>query len=85
MKASKENVCVYIKNNAHLKKAEDLIIKYNQKHLIDESTFFLDTDGVTEYNYLYFGKATKDWGLGRDNDKTIITLSELEEILKHES
>lgn len=82
---TKQNVCVFIENEEQLEEAKELLIKYNQKDLIDENHFFLDTDGETEYNFLYFEIVTRDWGLGMSKYKTIITLLELEEILKHES
>ena len=79
MKASKEEVCVFIENKTQLNKAKKLIKKYNGN--IDETVFFLSNK---DEDFLQYFQADENWGLAYQSDETQITLLELEEILKHE-
>lgn len=86
MKLTKENVCVFIEDEAQLEQARELLVRYNER--IDERTFYLMVG--TELNFLQIDRK-KQWTLGSKplghnklcKLKEQITLTELEQILKH--
>jgi hypothetical protein len=81
MKLTKENVCVFIENEAQLEEARKMLEKYDER--IDEKLF--EFDGFDE-NYLVFSKIDKDWFnsyyIPFNYNQEPITLQQLEEILK---
>ena len=77
MKLTKQNVRVFIKNEAQLQEAKKLLEIYNQP--IFERWFNLEYD----FYYLFFDGI--DWWIGSNDTKELITLSELETILKNEA
>lgn len=81
MKLNKENFCVYIENEAQLQQARELLLKHNEK--IDKDIPFTFEGWL---RWLKFYKANSSWyiGLRQKHFSTEVTLSELEEILKHE-
>ena len=79
MNLTKEQVCVFIRDEEHLKKSSRLLKRCNEK-IANDSSFGLSGD-ISDWNYLYFNLGFKNWGLGRKNGHEI-TLSELEIILK---
>lgn len=81
MNLRKENVCVFIENEEHLKKSSRLLQRYKEK-IANDSSFGLSGD-ISDWNYLYFNLGFKNWGLGRKNGREI-TLSELETILMNQ-
>ena len=82
MKLDKRNVCVFIENEAQLQQAEDILYDNNQPIARDES--FSYTWRMPEWNYLIYQPFFMSWSVGMCNSKNLITLAELEEILKGE-
>lgn len=79
MKIDKTNVCVFIENEAHLQQAKELLYRYGEATCHD---YFKMTPW--EYcNKISLMRMDNKWRVG-NSDKTQITLSELEEILKEE-
>ena len=84
MKVTKENICVYIEDEAQLEKAREILDRYGEGDKIDENTFTITNFDLSS-NYMYYGIEGKDWGLGwKPSNSTKITLEQLEEILKGE-
>lgn len=85
MKLNKENVCVFIENEAQLQEAKELLEKYGQTQGDEESMAFIY--GRKKHHYLtYLDNKDDYWYLSIGIfQRELITLSELEEILKHES
>ena len=78
MKLSKENVCVYIENEAQLQGAKELLEKQGEE-IAEDGTFKLTNDNENYLNLYIDNK----WFLGSNQVFfNQITLSELETILK---
>jgi len=77
MKLTKENVCVFIKDETQLEEARKMLEKYGE---IIDNYFFRLTQ--SEDNFLQYFPIDNDWGLAYQADETQITLQQLEEILK---
>ena len=80
MKLSKQNVCVFIENEAQLQEAKELLEKYGEE--IDDTMFY-----ITKWkscNYASKWRLDGKWRIS-NSERNQITLSELEEILKNES
>lgn len=80
MKLDKTNVCVFIEDEAHIQQAREVLERYG---------YFLSEDGTSELtndsnDYMYYNELYKDFCLGAKLGMKVITLSELEEILKEE-
>ena len=81
MKLTKENVCVFIENEAQLQQAREVLEKYGEK--VCKTTFFLSYD--KNGDNLQFSHADIDWYLSSIIlNRKLITLTELGEILKGE-
>lgn len=77
MKLTKENVCVFIEDEAQLEKARELLVKYGQR--IFEMWF-----NLIDSNHLSYDADDDDWFMitsSMANDRNQITLTELEKIL----
>lgn len=77
MKLTKENVCVFIEDEAQLEQARELLVKYNQR--IFEMWF-----NLIDSNNLAYDCDDDDWFMitsSMANDRNEITLTELEKIL----
>lgn len=85
MKLTKDKVCVFIENEAQLQEAKELLEKYGQTQGDEESMAFIY--GGKKHHYLtYFYNEDDYWYLSIEAFKhELITLSELEEILKNEA
>lgn len=81
MKLTKENVCVFIEDEAQLKQARELLVKYEQ-------TIFHFWMNLVDGNYLIYDSEANDWWIASSeyliDKRTKITLTELEQILKDE-
>jgi hypothetical protein len=75
MKLTKENVCVFIDNEAQLEEARKMLDEYGEK--VDTSTFDLSA-----FNHVQFDTYEQDWFVCDEDGLKIITLKQLEEILK---
>jgi len=77
MKLTKQDVCVFIENEAQLQEARELLERYGEKH-----RFFYEPK---EDNFMSLNGSVK-WGIyGYKMDhEYLITLTELETILKEE-
>lgn len=76
----KQDVCVYIKNEAQLKEARELLEKYGEKESNDSNAMDFVYARI-KHNYLT--KFCDGWFMSRYHwNETQITLSELEGILK---
>ncbi len=84
MKLSKENVCVFIEDESHLKEARELLERCGEA--IFQPVFHLSNKANPHKNYLYYNTIVRNhaWGLGLPTKRKQITLPELEEILKSE-
>ena len=80
MALTKQNVCVFIENEAQLNEAKELLEKHGEE-IAEDGTFRLTSKSE---NYLQLFVGDKKWCLLTKWRKQI-TLSELEEILKNES
>jgi len=78
MKLTKENVCVFIEDEAQLEQARELLVKYKQKTF---SIWFNLRNG----NHLIYDKHDNDWFIVTSSalisEKTITQFTELEKIL----
>lgn len=81
MNFTKEDVCVFIENEAQLEEARELLEKHGKT--IDEDSFYLSEN--VQYNYMYNAWGSL-WALGEctEDEEPRITLSELETILKQQ-
>lgn len=80
MKLTKENVCVFIKDEAQLEQARELLYKYGCG--IDESIDLFKMLKRNGWLYLQLYDSPKEWFFSKRNNKYLITLTELEQILK---
>lgn len=80
MKLSKNEVFVFIENEAHLQHARELLERYGEKPCFH--TFTLGKE--KSMRYMYFNQFTRDWEIYIKTHEKQITLSELEQILKDE-
>jgi hypothetical protein len=85
MKLTKENVCVFIENEAQLEEARQLLEKYGEDLATFEYAFDLIYHDL-RYPYLRLHDFRKDWFLSNRIhwNQTQITIRQLEEILKEE-
>jgi len=79
MKLTKENVCVFIENEAQLEEARKMLVKYNEL-ITKDGTFNLTS--IKYYDYLQILTLSDEWYCASKDDKNEITLQQLEEILK---
>jgi hypothetical protein len=77
MKLTKENVCVFIDNEAQLKEARKMLEKHGEK-IATDGTFSLSSDLKWQYIRFDFG----NWWLADRCRFNEITIQQLEEILK---
>lgn len=80
MTLNKQNVCVFIENEAQLQQAKELLEKYGEK--ICERVFYLSNNNE---DFLQLFLLSKEWGLSYISNEIQITLSELETILKNDT
>lgn len=73
----KQDVCVYIENEAQLKEARELLEKYGEEIYYTLFKFHNGNQFMKLWDYWYIGSLL--------DCETQITLSELEEILKAEN
>jgi len=80
---TKENICVFIENGAHLEEAGQLLEKYGEK--IDLDTTIQFDERSLRNQFITYDAIDGDWFIGYNSarDKEI-TLTELEIILKNE-
>lgn len=81
MSLTKENVCVLIENKTQLEAARLLLEKHGEE-VASDGTFELSDD--IDYNYLQIWSLSDQWYCSLGDDKTKITLLELQNILHQE-
>ena len=83
MNLTKENICVFIENEAHLEEAGQLLNKFGEK--IDLDTTIQFDERSLKNQFITYDAVDGDWFIGYNSarDKEI-TLTELETILKSE-
>jgi hypothetical protein len=79
MKLTKENVCVFIENEAQLEEARKMLDKYGES-ITKDGTFEISKE--THYNYLRIWTLSDEWYCSLKDVRTQITMQQLEEILK---
>lgn len=79
MNLTKEQVCVFIEDDAQLEKAINVLNKYNEKHSRFEDSMLLNFSGK-KFNYLTLLNGY--WFLADFESGKQITLKELEKLLK---
>jgi len=86
MKLTKENVCVFIENEAQLEEARKMLEKYGE-YLSYYVEFRKGGDAITNLIQLGVKRHIKGWWapeVYQNESRTQITLQQLEEILKDE-
>jgi hypothetical protein len=79
MKLTKENVCVFIENEAQLEEARKMLEKYGEE--IEDN---FDLKAVSKNSHIYFNPIYDEWChyRGKYCPETQITIQQVEEILK---
>ena len=82
MKLTKQNICVYIENEAQLQQAKELLEKHGEE-IAEDGTFSINKGNNQDFLQLFIDDK---WWVGmRNKYQKQITLSELETILKNDT